>query len=198
MSSYLPLPPGAIASIVTHLERHAPPERFPPCPRPGVTLERIDQPELNWYRGLYREVGEDWLWFTRTLMTDEQLAAIIRHPQVHIHALRERGRDIGLLEMDWREAPDCEIVFFGLVREAIGQGLGNWMMGEAQRLAFQDGGARRLWLHTCTFDHPGALPFYLRQGFRAFKREVEVAADPRLSGDIAAEAASFHPVIPPP
>jgi len=30
----------------------------------------------------------------------------------------------------------------------------------------------RLWLHTCTEDHPKALPNYLKAGFKIFKEEI--------------------------
>jgi hypothetical protein len=29
-------------------------------------------------------------------------------------------------------------------------------------------GARRLWVHTCSLDHPSALPAYQARGFRVF------------------------------
>jgi hypothetical protein len=35
-------------------------------------------------------------------------------------------------------------------------------------------GARRVWLHTCSFDHPGAIPNYQRRGFSIFKTEEYV------------------------
>ncbi len=193
----LAVPVGSIAAIVTHLEVAGPPAPAPnPPPRPGLSLVRIPEPHLNWYRNLYRAIGEDWLWFSRLVMTDAQVTAILRNPRVAVYALRDGGQDIGLAELDWREAPDCEVSFFGLIPAAVGQGLGAWMMGEIQRLAFGEGAAR-VWLHTCTLDHPRALPFYLSQGFRAFRREVEIAPDPRISGEIRADAAPFHPVIRP-
>lgn len=200
--SLLPVPPGSIAAIVTHLEKTAPPVAYPAPPRPGLHVRRVERPGLDWYRTLYRRIGEDWLWFSRAVMTDAQLAAVIHHPAVAVYALEaageDRGEAIGLLELDWRERPACEIVFFGLVPEAVGAGLGVWLMGEAQRLAFQEGGAERLWLHTCTLDHPNALPFYLARGFRAFKREIEIAPDPRLFDDFRRSAAPHHPIIEPP
>lgn len=195
MSSLLPVPDGAIAAIVTYLEMFGRPESLPPKPQASLSLEQRRKPDLDWYRNLYRQIGEEWLWFSRLLMNDQQLVSVIHHPNVSVYALSDGERDIGLLELDWRQAPDCEIVFFGLVPQAISQGAGAWMMGETQRIAFDVEGATRLWLHTCTLDHPQALPFYLRQGFRAFRREIEIAPDPRLTGDMRADAAAFHPII---
>jgi len=33
-------------------------------------------------------------------------------------------------------------------------------------------GASRVWLHTCTLDHPSALANYKARGFRIFKEVV--------------------------
>lgn len=195
MSSLLPVPDGAIAAIVTHLEMFGRPECLPGKPCASLSLSQRPQPDLDWYRNLYRQIGEEWLWFSRAMMHDQQLAAVIHHPNVSVYALSDGAQDIGLLELDWRQAPNCEIAFFGLIPEAVSQGAGAWMMGEAQRIAFDAERATRLWLHTCTLDHPQAMPFYLRHGFRAFRREVEIAPDPRLSGDMRADAAAFHPII---
>jgi hypothetical protein len=54
---------------------------------------------------------------------------------------------------------------------------------------------RRVWVHTCTFDHPSAVAFYQRSGFRAFRRQIEVADDPRLDGTASPTAARHVPII---
>ena len=91
------------------------------------------------------------------------------------------GRDEGLLELDFREPGQCEIVFFGVTAKLVGTGAGRWLMNRALELAWSRP-VERVWLHTCTFDHPAALAFYQRSGFRPFRRQVEVVDDPRLDG----------------
>ncbi len=59
------------------------------------------------------------------------------------------------------------------------------------------GGARRVWLHTCSFDHPAAVRFYRRHGFRGFKFAIEVSDDPRLAGFLPEDAAPHVPLIRP-
>ena len=56
-------------------------------------------------------------------------------------------------------------------------------------------GARRVWLHTCTLDHPSALGFYRAQGFVPFARAIETFADPRLLGLMPREAAPQIPLL---
>ena len=190
----LPVPDGYIASVITHLEMFALPANRPPRPRDSLSVAYVEDPAVDWYLPLFRQIGEEWLWFSRLMLPEERLAEILSDPDNAVYVICDSGREVGLLEFNWRERPDCEISFFGLVPEAIGIGAGAWLMAEAQRLAFSQG-AERLWLHTCTLDHPKALPFYIRQGFIPFKREIEYAPDPRLTGDIRPDAAAFHPVI---
>jgi hypothetical protein len=57
------------------------------------------------------------------------------------------------------------------------------------------GEVRRVWVHTCTFDHPSAVAFYQRSGFRPFRRQIEIADDPRLDGTAPRDAAEHVPVI---
>ena len=53
----------------------------------------------------------------------------------------------------------------------------------------------RIWVHTCTSDHPSALAFYRKCGFVPYKRAIEIADDPRLTGDVSREAAPHIPIL---
>ncbi|WP_164163065.1 GNAT family N-acetyltransferase, partial [Stenotrophomonas maltophilia] len=77
------------------------------------------------------------------------------------------GAEIGMVELDLRTDGEVEIVYFGLVKEAVGQGLGRLVMAKALQAAWRPGIAR-VWLHTCTHDHPGALKFYTSCGFTPY------------------------------
>ncbi|MDZ5453654.1 GNAT family N-acetyltransferase [Labrys sp. ZIDIC5] len=193
-AGYSNVPPGMLANVVTCLEMLQRPKPKPakPLERP-LTLERIEKPDLSDYRALYRAVGEDWLWFSRLIMPDAELAAILEHPDVEVHVLMAGKRRLGLLELDFRQQGQCELAFFGLVAEAIGQGAGRFLMDQALAKAWARP-IERLWVHTCTFDHPGALAFYRRSGFEPFAFEVEVCADPRLSGCLPRQAAAHIPL----
>jgi len=163
-------------------------------PAGAWTLRRVDAPVLDWYRDLYGRVGQPWLWVSRIRMPDAELAATIQSPSMEIHALAHEGRDEGLLEMDFREPGQCEIVSFGLTEKLGGTGAGRWLMNRAIDIAWSHP-IERLWLHTCTFDHPAALAFYQRSGFRPFRRQVEVVVDPRLDGTVPRDVAKHVPMI---
>jgi len=190
---YSDVPAGKIACVVTHLEMT---ERPAPRPDPAGewSLRKVEMPDLGWYRDLYRRVGEEWLWFSRIRMPDAELAAKIQSPLVHVHALMSDGRDEGLCELDFRNLGHCEIGMFGVTAKLVGSGAGRWLMNRALELAWSRP-VGRVWLHTCTFDHPAALAFYQRSGFRPFRLQVEIDDDPRLNGTAPRDVARHVPII---
>jgi len=190
---YSDVPAGKIAAVVTHLEMTELPA-VPPDPAGAFTLRHVEAPALDWYRGLYRRVGEEWLWLSRVRMPDAELAAIIHSSLVEVYALEHEGRDEGLLELDFREAGQCELSFFGVTAKLIGSGAGRWLMNRALELSWSRPIAR-FWVHTCTHDHPAAVAFYQRSGFRAFRRQIEIEDDPRLDGTAPRDVARHVPVI---
>jgi GNAT superfamily N-acetyltransferase len=198
---YSDVPAGKVAAVVTHLEMVARPA-LPPDPMGAWMLRKVTDPGLDWFRELYLRVGSEWLWFARVGMADAELAARIQSPQVDVHALVCEGRDEGLLELDFRETGACEIGMFGVTAKLIGTGAARWLMNRALELAWAQDSARngprnveRVWLHTCTFDHPAALPFYRRAGFRPFRRQIVVGDDPRLNGIAPGDVATHIPII---
>ena len=190
---YFDVPAGKVAAIVTHLEMTG---RAAPRPDPDKvwTLRRVEMPPLDWFRDLYRRVGEEWLWVSRISMPDAKLAAHLHSPQLEVYALVDAGSDEGLLELDFREGGQCEIGMFGVTARLVGTGAGRWLMNRALEIAWSRP-IERLWLHTCTFDHPAALTFYQRSGFRPFRRQIEVTDDPRLNGTVSRDVAPHVPVI---
>ena len=190
----VPVPPGHVAAVVTSLEMRARPKPRPLLPSP-LRLVRWPEPGLDKYRALFRRVGEPWLWFSRLVIADEKLAAIVHDPAVEVFAVTDRaGIEVGMLELDFRDMPNAEIGFFGLVPELAGQGHGRWLMAQTLGLAWRKG-VERVWVHTCTLDHPKALNFYRAQGFTAFERQMETFPDPRLSGILPREAAPHVPLV---
>ena len=189
-----PVEPGMVATIVTHLEMRDRPRPAPIPPAP-LRLTPWKQPDLNAYCTLFRRVGAPWLWFSRLVMADSALATILHDPAVEIFAVTDpRGTEVGLLELDFRSLPDCELSFCGLVPELNGKGLGRWLMAQAKSLAWRKG-VERFWVHTCTLDSPAALGFYIKSGFVPYAREIETFADPRLAGILPRDAAPHAPLL---
>ncbi|GAU83507.1 GNAT family N-acetyltransferase [Bosea sp. BIWAKO-01] len=189
------LPPGKIAAIVTSLEMFAPPaKRADPPGLSGFSLEPIGRDDVARYLAIYRVLGERWMWFSRLVKPVAEIEAILADPAVEFFAVRADGRDVGLLELDFRVAGEGELSFFGLDETVLGRGAGRWLMNRALERAWAQP-ISRFWVHTCTLDHQSAPEFYQRSGFTVFKRSVEVDDDPRLAGHMPRDSVRHHPVI---
>jgi GNAT superfamily N-acetyltransferase len=156
----------------TYLQMFAHPHRVVPPPREGLAVVHARNPTVAYYRSLYDAVGRDYDWTSRKKLSDAELAALLRDPRLEVHVLTVAGVPAGFAELDRRTEDEVELVQFGLLPEFIGQGLGRyflqWTIDKVWRY-----GSRRFWLHTCTKDHPAALPNYLKAGFTIYKEEVK-------------------------
>lgn len=190
----IPVKHGEVATIVTSLEMR---DRPRPAPMPGSNLRlvRWEQPAIDSYRALFRRIGGPWLWFSRLVMADDRLSAILSDPQVRLWVATDRaGIEVGLIELDFGKPGECELSYFGLIPELVGRGHGRWLMANALALAWGRD-VERVWVHTCTLDHPAALGFYKRAGFVPFARTIETFADPRIAGILPAECAPHYPLL---
>ena len=192
--SLIDVPDDQLATIVTTLEMHRrPPLR--PTPPSRLRLVRWDRPSPAAYRTLFRRVGAPWLWFSRLVLDDSALLAIIHDAGIEVYAATDAaGIEVGMLELDFRHAGACELSYFGLVPELTGQGHGSWLMAEAMTRMWRKG-IDRVWVHTCTLDHPSALGFYRAKGFVPVKRTVETFIDPRTAGLLPEECAPHVPLL---
>ena len=191
---YSDVPAGKVAAVVTCLDMSKKPALRDERADAPWQLRRVERPDVSWYRGLYSRVGADWLWFSRLAMSRGELESILLSHDVEVYALSAGGCDEGFLELDFRAPGICELAFFGLTATVQGQGAGRWLMNRVLARAW-DRAITRLWVHTCTLDHPGALEFYIRSGFRPYSRRIEVFDDPRLSGLVPHHAAPHIPVL---
>ncbi|HET7605796.1 MAG TPA: GNAT family N-acetyltransferase [Sphingomicrobium sp.] len=191
--AYDPLPDSDLAAVVTYLEMRAPPDiEVPPS---TLDLQRIESPTAEEYRALFRLVGAPWLWFSRLILDDDKLLAIIGDPKVELYVVRDgNARDVGMLELDLRTAGECELAFVGLIPDLTGLGHGRWLLAEAVSRAWRDG-VTRVHVHTCSLDHPAALAAYRRAGFTPYKRAIERFPDPRLLGILPKDSAPQVPLL---
>lgn len=169
-------------TTVTHLEMVPPflPAAPDACWPDGISFTRGTDISLAAYRALYDDVGRQWHWVNRRLLTDRQLSAIIHHPATEIFTLKRRDRAIGFVELNFKLFPQVEIVFVGLVKDAIGKGLGSQMLQQAISYIYSRAPSRII-IQTCTLDHPSALPLYQSFGFTPVgRKQVTIIDDERL------------------
>lgn len=163
---------------VTYLEMTDPPARAA-APAPAgmkLTLMRAERPDTGFYRYLYDAVGRPWLWVDRAVLDDDALGSILADERVEVFVLYLGGVPAGYAELDRRSDGEVELAYFGLTPAAIGRGLGRYLLDWAVTAAWT-GEPRRVWVHTCSLDHPRALRVYQRAGFRVYRQERETIDD---------------------
>lgn len=167
----------AVSVLRTYLEMTAPDQLQPAGEAgPEVRLEEAKAIPWHFYRYLYVEVGRLYHWKDRLPWTEAQFREWLAGPS-RVWVLSVRGAPAGFFELRAGEDGAVEIAYFGVLPEYQGRGLGKFLLTRAVEEAWAMG-AGRVWLHTCTLDHPGALPNYLRRGFRAVREESYITTLP--------------------
>ncbi len=165
-----------IETTVTYLEMTEPPTRpSTPVPAGKLAIFRAEQPTVSFYRYMYDTVGEPWTWTDRRRLTDDELTGIIHDPDVAIYILYVAGVPAGFAELDGRIEGAVELSYVGLMPEFVGRGLGGYLLDWAVSAAWLME-PKRVWLHTCSLDHPSALPMYQRAGFVPYDQRIETVA----------------------
>jgi GNAT superfamily N-acetyltransferase len=150
--------------------------RTPGALQPAVLDDpaiRIEQAELctpALYRFLYGEVGRRYHWVDRLGWTDVQIRTHLESGRVSIWLMTVRGTPAGYFELRRDDEDAMEIAYFGLFEEFTGRGLGAHLLTRAVEQAWRMTSSR-VWLHTCSLDHPAALPNYVRRGFTPYRTE---------------------------
>jgi hypothetical protein len=110
-------------------------------------IRQVKQPDLDWYRRLFREIGEPWLWFSRLRMTDGELRSIIDDQAMDVFALSYKDRDQGLLEFDRRSFSGHRSSVLRVAPALIGKGAGRALFAHGLASEWQRH-PQRIWLHT--------------------------------------------------
>ncbi len=162
-----------IAVTVTFLRMVTPPADPAPVLPADTTLVRLAAPTVPFYRYMYDTVGAPHVWWLRRALPDGTLADILGDPAVSVHVLYRGGEPIGFFELDGRARPDMNLSYFGLMPQAVGQGIGGAFLRAAVDEAWRSR-PRLVTVNTCTADHPRALPTYLRAGFHPMRSVREI------------------------
>jgi GNAT superfamily N-acetyltransferase len=139
-----------------------------PDPLPALVRAEIPSPALN--RFLYTSVGGDWHWVDRLPWTWAQWMQWLDRPTHQTWVMSVAGTPAGYFELD-RQGDDVEIAYFGIAPQFIGRRLGGWLLTRTIEQAWAMG-ARRVWVHTCSLDHPYALLNYRARGMTLYREEL--------------------------
>jgi len=156
---------------VWHLETNTPaPAPIVEDANESYVLKLVDTPLPEFSRFLYVAVGASCLWYMRLQWDYQQWCEVLNNKNIQTWVAYRSGTPIGYFELEKQSEGSTEICYFGLLPAFIGQGLGKKLLVDAIGKAWSLGG-KRIWLHTCSLDHPSALQNYLSRGFTIFKQE---------------------------
>lgn len=178
------LEPGTEVEVtITHLSMDTRPSYDRPSvpPGPATALIAAEAPPLWYFLDLYQAVGRDYEWTDRFEEDPESLRDFVQDRDVTLYTLMRSGWPHGFFMLDTRETGVCDLSYFGLVPEAVGLGLGGYLVRTAVHAGWDRPGVSRMTVETCTLDHPRALGLYQRAGFTPVgqERRTRVLTRPR-------------------
>jgi len=152
-------------------------EARPDYPRPAIVgssqtaLIRAEKPPVWFFLDLYDAVGAQYEWTERHEQPKDELEAWLLNPEVNLFTFLRLGWPHGFFVLDTREAEVCELAYFGLVPQAVGKGLGKYLLHSAIHTGWDQKGVKRMTVNTCTLDHPRATELYTSSGFSLARQE---------------------------
>jgi GNAT superfamily N-acetyltransferase len=137
---------------------------------PATTLveAQIKQFEVN--RFLYQWIGGPWQWRDRLDWTEQQWRTVVEADHYRTWIAWQQGSPCGYFELE-QQGRSVQIAYFGLAERFLGRGLGAWLLSAALDRAWAWPGTERVWVHTCSLDHPAALDNYRARGMRVYRTE---------------------------
>lgn len=138
----------------------------------NVYFEQQNEINVEEYLTVYKNVGEKWGWSGRLILSEEKLAKILNDPDNIVYFMYYENEICGFFELYKHSKDDIELIYMGLTPEFIGKGLGKKLLKYAIKTAWESD-IKRLWLHTCEFDHSNALEVYKKSGFSTFKQQTD-------------------------
>ena len=134
-----------------------------------VFLEK--KPTIDFCKFLYKEVGRDFFWRDRLKWRDQDWLDYISNDFFKLYILKKNNELAGYYESLYDpKIPSMEIAYFGILKEFFGKGIGGHLLTDAILTSFNQK-IDKVWVHTCTLDHPNALKNYLARGMTIFKTE---------------------------
>ena len=117
-----------------------------------------------YFRAMYTEAGRKYHWIDQLRKPESEFIAYCNDNSNEMVSLIHDGAPAGFFVLN-RCAKTVELVYFALLDDAIGKGLGGKWLDFALDEAWTTQGCEKVILDTCTLDHPRALPLYISKGF---------------------------------
>tara|TARA_B100000945_G_scaffold65170_1_gene48693 strand:+ start:33 stop:536 length:504 start_codon:yes stop_codon:yes gene_type:complete len=138
-------------------------------PSDNFFLKEADKDKFDLNKFFYKQIGKKHEWIDRLIWQDKNWMDYTSDKNLKTFVLQNNNDLIGYFELIFN-GNDCEIAYFGILEEYIGKGYGGFLLSEALRIGFKN--SKRIWVHTCSLDHPNAIENYKSRGMKIFKTEI--------------------------
>jgi GNAT superfamily N-acetyltransferase len=138
----------------------------------GFQVYECEIKQFQFSRFLYQFIGANWDWTNKLSWSDEQWEAYAEKDNLKTWVAYYRGSPAGYYELQQQDDGNVEITNFGLASKFIGKGFGGYLLSQALESAWEWKGTKRVWVHTCTLDHPSALQNYKARGMEVYRSET--------------------------
>ena len=133
------------------------------------SLKEANKDNFDLNKFFYKQIGKRHQWVDRLIWQDNDWLKYISNENLRTYILKKENDLVGYFELIFNNN-DCEIAYFGILEEFIGKGYGGFLLSEALKIGFKR--AKRIWVHTCSLDHPNAIENYKSRGMKIFKTEI--------------------------
>ena len=133
------------------------------------SLKEANKDNFDLNKFFYKQIGKRHQWVDRLIWQDKDWLKYISNENLRTYIFKRENDLVGYFELVFNNN-DCEIAYFGILEEFIGKGYGGFLLSEALKIGFES--ASRIWVHTCSLDHPNAIENYKSRGMKIFKTEI--------------------------
>ena len=133
------------------------------------SLKEANKENFDLNKFFYKQIGKRHQWVDRLIWQDKDWLKYISDENLRTYIFKIENDLVGYFELIFNNN-DCEIAYFGILEEFIGKGFGGFLLSEALKIGFKK--ANRIWVHTCSLDHPNAIENYKSRGMKIFKTEI--------------------------
>lgn len=154
--------------ITMYLEMNSQSEFIEKFNSNGLEIVEAELKEYKFNHYLYSLVGEIWNWTDKLVLTRQQWKKYAESSNLRTWVAYYKGSIAGYFELNNDSEFNVEIAHFGLSPNFIGKGFGGYLLSCAIKFAWQKCNAKRVWVHTCTLDHPNALKNYQSCGLKIY------------------------------
>jgi ribosomal protein S18 acetylase RimI-like enzyme len=141
------------------------------CKELNLEVQLEKKPTIDLCKFFYKEVGKNFFWRDRLKWSDQDWLDYINSNFFKLYILKHNNKLAGYYELLYDlKTNSMEIPYFGIFKEFYGKKIGGYLLTEALSTSFKQK-ITKVWVHTCTLDHPNALKNYLARGMKIFKTE---------------------------